>query len=104
MKFCIIILAIKLDGVNVMGYTAWSLMDNFEWENGFVERFGIHYIDFESEDKPRVQKASARYIAQIIADNGFPEPTEPPADSSVTLCPSIIMLLCAQLLHVWFNH
>ena len=69
------IAAIDLDGCNVIGYTAWSLLDNFEWEQGYIERFGMHYVNFTDPERPRVQKASARYYAQIIADNGFPDPT-----------------------------
>jgi len=64
--------AIKIDKANVKGYTAWSLMDNFEWGAGYTERFGIHYVDFDDPDRlPRERKASADYLTQIIADNGF---------------------------------
>ncbi|XP_077982368.1 cytosolic beta-glucosidase-like [Glandiceps talaboti] len=64
--------AIQLDEVDVKAYTAWSLMDNFEWARGYTERFGIHYVDFDDDERPRTQKESAKLYAQIIEDNGFP--------------------------------
>ncbi|XP_077986137.1 cytosolic beta-glucosidase-like [Glandiceps talaboti] len=64
--------AIELDGVDVKSYTAWSLMDNFEWARGYTERFGLHYVDFEDDERPRTQRESAKMYAQIIEDNGFP--------------------------------
>nr|KAG5708130.1 hypothetical protein BaRGS_002866 [Batillaria attramentaria] len=63
--------AIRLDGCNVQGYTAWSLMDNFEWARGFSEKFGLHYVNFTDPNRPRVPRASARWYAELIADNGF---------------------------------
>jgi beta-glucosidase len=53
------------DGVPVRGYLHWSLLDNFEWHNGYRERFGLVYVDFGSER--RVLKDSARWYAKIIA-------------------------------------
>ncbi|XP_069134731.1 LOW QUALITY PROTEIN: lactase/phlorizin hydrolase-like [Argopecten irradians] len=74
--------AITLDGVDVRGYTAWSLMDNFEWGRGYTERFGLHYVDFSSAlDRPRHPKASARYFRQIIQDHGFVRPDLEPISS-----------------------
>ncbi|WAR02824.1 LPH-like protein, partial [Mya arenaria] len=63
--------AIKLDGCNVKGFTAWSLMDNFEWNTGYSERFGIHYINFTDPDRKRTPKGSAYWYRQLISENAF---------------------------------
>ena len=71
--------AVDLDGCNVVGYTAWCLMDNYEWEFGYLEHFGIHYTNFSSPDRERIAKDSAKYFKQVVLDNGFPAPvTDPP--------------------------
>ena len=64
--------AIYEDGVDVRGYFAWSLLDNFEWEMGYTERFGLVYTDFETQQ--RTPKASARWYAQLMANNTIPDP------------------------------
>ncbi|XP_061227072.1 lactase-like protein [Neopsephotus bourkii] len=64
------------DGVNVKGYTAWSLLDKFEWNKGFSERFGFYCIDFTKKNKPRYPKASVDYYKKIISANGFPNPRQ----------------------------
>ena len=60
------------EGVNLQGYFLWSFMDNFEWASGFTRRFGIHYIDFGTQE--RIPKASARWYAEVVRRNGLQTP------------------------------
>ena len=55
------------DGVPVKGYFLWSLLDNFEWADGYDKRFGITYVDYKSEK--RTPKLSADFYQQVIAAN-----------------------------------
>jgi len=55
-------------GVDVRGYFAWSLLDNFEWSHGFSKRFGIVHVDFATQR--RTPKASARFFADVIRSGG----------------------------------
>ncbi len=56
------------DGVDVAGYFAWSVLDNFEWTRGYSERFGMIYVDYETQK--RTMKDSAYYYRDVIASNG----------------------------------
>ncbi|CAJ0940651.1 unnamed protein product [Ranitomeya imitator] len=62
----------SLDGVNLKGYTAWGLMDNFEWTLGHTVRFGLHHVDFTDPTRPRTAKRSAIYYSEVIRNNGIP--------------------------------
>lgn len=62
------------DGAEVEGYFHWSLMDNFEWAEGFRERFGMIHVDYATQE--RRLKDSAAFYRQVIESNGgvlFPE-------------------------------
>ncbi len=55
------------DGVKVAGYLHWSLLDNFEWADGYAARFGLVGVDFATQE--RTVRDSARRLANIIARN-----------------------------------
>ena len=57
------------DGVELMGYFHWSLLDNFEWAEGYQERFGLIYVDYPTQK--RIWKDSAYWYQKIIAQNGI---------------------------------
>jgi beta-glucosidase len=55
-------------GVNLKGYYAWSLFDNYEWSLGYSKRFGIVHVDYSTQQ--RTIKSSGRYYAEVIASKG----------------------------------
>jgi beta-glucosidase len=57
------------EGVKVTGYFLWSLLDNFEWSDGYSKRFGIVYVDFATQK--RTNKLSAEFYRNVIARNGI---------------------------------
>jgi beta-glucosidase len=57
-------------GVPLAGYFVWSLMDNFEWSQGFAQRFGLVWVDFKS--RQRILKDSALWYRRVIAENRLP--------------------------------
>ena len=56
-------------GVPVRGYFLWSLLDNFEWLDGYTTRFGLHYVDFKT--LKRTPKLSASFYKKVIARNAL---------------------------------
>ena len=57
------------DGVPLAGYFVWSLLDNFEWDSGYRERFGLTYVDYPTQR--RVPKDSFAWYRGVIQQNGF---------------------------------
>jgi beta-glucosidase len=55
------------DGVPVKGYFLWSLLDNYEWADGYEKRFGIVYVDFATQK--RTPKLSAEYYKNVVREN-----------------------------------
>jgi beta-glucosidase len=61
--------AIK-QGADVRGYHAWSLLDNFEWAEGYSKRFGLVYVDFKTQK--RTVKESGKWYAKVAISNALP--------------------------------
>ncbi len=55
------------DGVPLAGYFLWSLMDNFEWAHGYTKRFGIYWVDYETQQ--RIPKQSAFWYREVAHGN-----------------------------------
>lgn len=57
-----------MKGIPILGYMAWSIMDNFEWSDGYGERFGLIYVDYDTQK--RSPKDSYYWYKSIINQNG----------------------------------
>jgi beta-glucosidase len=58
-------------GARVLGYLHWSLLDNFEWADGFRPRFGLYAVDFTRADRPRTRRPSAEVFAGVARANAM---------------------------------
>ena len=80
------------NGVDVRGYFLWTFLDNFEWDKGYTERFGIVHVDFTTQK--RIAKDSAFWYQDVIRSNGktlsindkkYPVYASPYADRAIHL-------------------
>ena len=60
----------RAEGLDVRGYFAWSLLDNFEWALGYDKRFGLIHVDYATQQ--RTLKESAHWYKRTIAKGGLP--------------------------------
>lgn len=60
--------AIK-NGVDLKGYFAWSLMDNFEWSEGYSQRFGLYRVNYATQE--RTLKLSGKYYSEVVKNNSL---------------------------------
>jgi beta-glucosidase len=56
------------EGAGVKGYFVWSLLDNYEWADGYGKRFGLIYVDYKTQK--RTPKLSAQFYSSVIASGG----------------------------------
>ncbi|XP_052750146.1 myrosinase 1-like [Galleria mellonella] len=76
--------AIYKDKCRVIGYTYWSLLDNFEWMRGFSERFGLYEVDYESAERTRSPRLSASYFNNVATTGCLPTSSDDYVEYTLT--------------------
>jgi beta-glucosidase len=66
-SFCFAFYHVIRKGADVRGYFAWSLLDNFEWLQGYTVRFGLHHVDYAT--LKRTPRLSANWYKEFIANH-----------------------------------
>ncbi|XP_022913990.2 myrosinase 1-like isoform X1 [Onthophagus taurus] len=94
--------AIYDDKVNLVGYAAWSLMDNFEWMMGYTTYFGLYDVDFNDPNRPRTRKLSGDVYADVVKNNKLPAKClDVPDRSSFTTYNITLIVVLLSLLYVF---
>ncbi|KAG5899340.1 hypothetical protein JTB14_029289 [Gonioctena quinquepunctata] len=70
--------AINEDNVNVTGYTYWSLLDSFEWNQGYRSHYGLFNVDMSSADKTRKPKDAVEFYRDVAINSKIPDTTTTP--------------------------
>lgn len=96
--------AINEDGVNVLGYTVWSFLDDFEWSSGYATRqFGLVHVDFEGGTLDRTLKKSHHFFKRMMTDRSVPlvrASSSSNDSSSATIVPSLCIVLFSAVAHL----
>ncbi|XP_041977129.1 myrosinase 1-like [Aricia agestis] len=80
-----VLLSIHEDHVNVTGFTAWTLMDDFEWIDGYRSKFGLYAVDFSDQQRRRTPRTSAVYYRNVVHTGSITPPKYSPySDNGVT--------------------
>ncbi|CAH2097439.1 unnamed protein product [Euphydryas editha] len=66
-----VLLSLHVDNVSITGYTLWSLIDNFEWIEGYKEKYGLYHVNFNDPERKRTPRASAYYYACVIKNHSL---------------------------------
>ncbi len=72
-------------GVQVLGYLHWSLLDNFEWSDGYTGRFGLYAVDFDDPARARTRRTSAEVLARIARANAVTDDARAAANGAAAV-------------------
>ncbi|KAF8478828.1 glycoside hydrolase family 1 protein [Gautieria morchelliformis] len=86
--------AVTEDGVDIKAYFPWSFLDNFEWADGYETRFGVTYVDYETQT--RYPKASGKFLVEVRASADIQSPHSCVMVSSVVRGTSPIRRCCIR--------
>ncbi|XP_023949451.2 lactase/phlorizin hydrolase [Bicyclus anynana] len=84
------------EGSDVRAYTAWSLMDNFEWSRGYKEKFGLYEVDYSSPNRTRTPRKSAHLLSGIFHTHLLYRCRAPGASPQQYFCFKVLISQCSM--------